>query len=51
VATPVRVVAAAGTILLMPLARVDDVTRVVVVADVVVHGWGLVPRILLLRVD
>jgi hypothetical protein len=36
----------AGTILLVPLARVEDVTRVVVVADVVVDRWGLVPRFL-----
>jgi hypothetical protein len=33
----------ASTILLVPLARVEDVTRVVVVADVVVDRWGLVP--------
>jgi hypothetical protein len=41
----------AGTIFLVPLAHVEDVARVVVVADAVVHGWGLVPRFLLLRVD
>jgi hypothetical protein len=44
---PVRVVAIAGTILLMPLARVEDVMRVVVIVDAVVHGWGLVPHFLL----
>jgi hypothetical protein len=46
-----RVVATAGTILLMPVTRIDDVTRVVGVADVVMDGWGLVPRSLLVLVD
>jgi hypothetical protein len=42
-ATPVRVVAMASTILLMPLGRIEDIVRVVVVADVVMDGWGLYP--------
>jgi hypothetical protein len=46
-ATPVRVVAMASTILLMPLARIEDIVRVVVVADAVMDGWGLVPCFLL----
>jgi hypothetical protein len=36
-------VAMASTILLVPRARIDDVAHVVVVADAVVDGWGLVP--------
>jgi hypothetical protein len=43
----VRVVATAGTILLVLLARIDDITRDVVVADAVMDGWGLVPCFLL----
>jgi membrane-anchored glycerophosphoryl diester phosphodiesterase (GDPDase) len=46
-----RVVAMAGTILLVPLAHIDDIACVVVVANVVVDGWGLVPRFLLFWVD
>jgi hypothetical protein len=37
-ATPMRVVAAASSILLMPITCVDDVTRVVGVADAVMDG-------------
>jgi hypothetical protein len=48
---PTRVVATTGTILLVPLVRVDDVARVIVVVDAFVHGWGLVPHFLLLQVD
>jgi hypothetical protein len=32
-----RVVATAGTILLMPLACIEDIARVIVVVDAVVH--------------
>jgi hypothetical protein len=39
----------AGTILLVLLAHIDDVVHIV--ADVVVDGWGLVPRFLLFGVD
>jgi hypothetical protein len=46
-----RVVATAGTILLMPFARVKNITRVVVVTDAMVDGWGLVPYFLLIWVD
>jgi hypothetical protein len=50
-ATPVRVVATASTVLLMPVTRVDDVARIVGVADAVMDGWGLVPHSLLVLVD
>jgi hypothetical protein len=50
-AASVRVVAMVGTVLLVPLTHVEDVTRVIVVADTVVDGWGLVPRFLLFWVD
>jgi hypothetical protein len=33
----------ASTILLVPLAHVEDVTRVIVVADAIVDGWGSSP--------
>jgi hypothetical protein len=46
-----RVVATAGTILLVPFARVEDVVRIVVVANAVVDGWALVPHLLWFRVD
>jgi hypothetical protein len=42
-----RVAATASTILLVSLAHVENVAHVVVVADAVVNGWGLVPRFLL----
>jgi hypothetical protein len=45
--TLVRVVAMASTILLVPLAHVEDVARVVVIANTIVDRWGLVPRFLL----
>jgi hypothetical protein len=51
VATLVRVVAAAGTILLMPVTCVDVVVRVVGVTDAVIDGWGLVSHSLLVLVD
>jgi hypothetical protein len=47
VAAPSRVVTMAGTILLMPFARVEDVVRVVVVGNVGVDRWGLIPYFLL----
>jgi hypothetical protein len=47
----VRVVATAGTVLLMLVTRVDDVTHVIGVADAVMDGWGLVPRSSLVLVD
>jgi hypothetical protein len=50
-AAPSRVVTAAGTILLVPFARIEDVARVVVVANAGVDRWGLIPRFLLFRVD
>jgi hypothetical protein len=34
----------AGTILLVPLARVEDIARAVIVANTIVDRWGLVPR-------
>jgi hypothetical protein len=37
----------ASTILLVPLAHVEDVARVVVIANMIVDRWGLVPRFLL----
>jgi hypothetical protein len=51
VAAPVRVVATASTILLVPLARVEDVAHVIVVVDAIMDRWGLVPHFLLFRVD
>jgi hypothetical protein len=45
------VVATTGIVLLVPLARIEDVARVIVVADAVMDGWGLLPRFLLVRVD
>jgi hypothetical protein len=50
-ATPTRVVTMASTILLVPLTRVKDVTRVIVVADTVMDGWGFVPHFVLFWVD
>jgi hypothetical protein len=50
-ATPSRVVTVTDTILLMPFACVEDVARVVVVANAGVDRWGLIPRFLLFRVD
>jgi hypothetical protein len=41
----------ASTILHMLLARVDDIACVVVVANAVMDGWGLVPCFLLFMVD
>jgi hypothetical protein len=43
-ATPVRVVAATGTVLLMPITRVDDVTHIVGITDAVMDGWGPIPH-------
>jgi predicted enzyme related to lactoylglutathione lyase len=51
IATLARVVAAAGTVLLMPVTRVDDIARVVGIADAIMDGWGLVPCSLLVLVD
>jgi predicted enzyme related to lactoylglutathione lyase len=48
---PARVVAAAGSVLLMPVTRVDGVARVVGVVDTVMDGWGLVPRSSLVLLD
>jgi hypothetical protein len=50
-AAPSRVVTAAGTILLVPFARVEDVARVVVVANVGMDRWGLISCFLLFWVD
>jgi hypothetical protein len=47
VAASVRVVAMAGTILLVPLAHVENIMHIVVVASAVVDGWGLALRCLL----
>jgi hypothetical protein len=46
-AAPSRVVTTAGTILLMPFVRVEDVVRVVVAGHVGVDRWGLIPHFLL----
>jgi hypothetical protein len=42
-AAPSRVVTTASTILLVPLVRVEDVARIVVVANAGVDRWGLSP--------
>jgi hypothetical protein len=34
----------AGSILLVPFARIEDVARIVVVANTGVNRWGLVPH-------
>jgi hypothetical protein len=41
----------AHSILLVPLARGEDVARIILVANVGVDRWGLVPHFLLFRVD
>jgi hypothetical protein len=51
VTAPEKVVATADTILLVPLARVENVARIIVVANAVVDRWGLVPRFLLSWLD
>jgi hypothetical protein len=51
VATPARVVAAAGIVLLVLVTCVDNVAHVIGIADIVMDGWGPVPRSSLVLVD
>jgi hypothetical protein len=41
----------ASTVLLVPLVHIENIVHVVVVADMVMDGWGLVPHFLLFQVD